>query len=89
MTAEPGRLNGPKVVLFFVRAAALPCLRPFILAGILARFPPCILHVDGDMVPAVFLPPELEDAMARAVLEGAEAILMVASLSSAAIRSSQ
>ena len=31
--------------------------------------PPCYRHTDGDMVPAVALPEDLEDAMARAVLE--------------------
>lgn len=31
--------------------------------------PPCYRHTDGDMVPAIVLPEELEDAVARAVLE--------------------
>lgn len=35
--------------------------------------PPCFRHTDGDMIPAVVLPEELEDAVARAVLERAGA----------------
>lgn len=33
--------------------------------------PPCYRHTDGDMIPAVVLPEELEEAVARAVLERA------------------
>ncbi len=35
--------------------------------------PPCYRHTNGDMVPAVVLPEELEEAIARAVLERAGA----------------
>ena len=35
--------------------------------------PPCYRHTDGDMVPAVVLPDELEEAVTRAVLERAGA----------------
>ena len=33
--------------------------------------PPCYRHTDGDLVPAVVMPLELEEAVARAVLERA------------------
>ena len=39
--------------------------------------PPVYRHVDGDMVPAIVLPDELEEAVARAVLERAGAFLVV------------
>lgn len=31
--------------------------------------PPCYRHADGDLVPAIVLPEELEDAIARSVLK--------------------
>jgi hypothetical protein len=31
--------------------------------------PPCYRHADGALVPAIVLPAELDDAVARAVLE--------------------
>ena len=36
--------------------------------------PPCYRHTDGDLVSAMVVPEELEDAIARAVLERAKAI---------------
>ena len=40
--------------------------------------PPCYRHTDGDLIPAVVLPEELEEAVARAVLERAGGWAIVA-----------
>lgn len=36
--------------------------------GLATVEPPCFRHTDGDLVPAIVLPPELDAALARAVL---------------------
>ena len=38
--------------------------------------PPCYRHTDGDMVPAVVLPIDLDEAIARAVLDQAGAAVV-------------
>lgn len=48
--------------------------------------PPCRRHTDGDLVPAVVLPEELEDVIARAVLERAGAAMVVNSAGRLALK---
>lgn len=47
--------------------------------GLTCVEPPLYRHLDGDMVPSIVLPDELEEAVARAVLELAGAFLVVRS----------
>ena len=55
-------LDGVQIILQGVRIVRRP-------DGLAAVEPPCYRHSDGDLVPAVVLPEELDDALARAVLE--------------------
>lgn len=46
--------------------------------GLTSVEPPSVRHVDGDLIPAVVLPQELEDAIAREVLQRAGGRVVVA-----------
>ena len=61
-------LDGVAIILQGVRILRRP-------DGLSYVEPPCYRHTDGDMVPAVLPPEELENAIARAVLERAGARL--------------
>ncbi len=54
-------LDGVPIVLQGVRIVRRP-------DGLAVVEPPCYRHTDGGLVPAVVLPEELEDAIARLVL---------------------
>lgn len=81
MLAGRGRLIGTASVELVIGGIAITLQGVRIVRrpdGLASVEPPCVRHVDGDLIPAVVLPEELEDAIAREVLLRAGARVVVA-----------